>query len=151
MFPCPGSMSPCFMSLSPCLHVRVFPFPQAENGTNRKRKIPFVFCKRKTETANFRSFAVNGNGSLFSLLAKDFQFLFQQQCPSMSATYTEHFCLVVFLLVSSYTVVSYLVSILLPDRLLFVSSYNHLHMQHILAEDSCFLAVQVSNICSISF
>jgi hypothetical protein len=33
----------------------------AENGTNGKRQLPFVCCKRKTETTNFRLFSANGN------------------------------------------------------------------------------------------
>jgi hypothetical protein len=34
--------------------------PQTENGTNGKWQSPFVCCKWKTETANFRLFAANG-------------------------------------------------------------------------------------------
>jgi hypothetical protein len=37
-------------------------FPQTENGTNDKRQLPIVFCKREKKTANFRLFAANGNG-----------------------------------------------------------------------------------------
>jgi hypothetical protein len=33
-----------------------------ENGTNTKRQLPYVCCEQKTETANFRLFAANGNG-----------------------------------------------------------------------------------------
>jgi hypothetical protein len=32
-----------------------------ENGIDGERQLPFVCCKQKTETANFRSFARNGN------------------------------------------------------------------------------------------
>jgi hypothetical protein len=53
------SMSLCHnVSMSPCLHVHV---SITENRTNRKRQLLFVFCKRKTETANFRLFAANEN------------------------------------------------------------------------------------------
>jgi hypothetical protein len=45
-------MSPCL-----CLHVL-----QKENGTNRKRQLPFVFCKPEKEIANFRLFAAIRNG-----------------------------------------------------------------------------------------
>jgi hypothetical protein len=40
------------------LHFRGHP---TGNGTNGKRQLPFVYCKRKTETKNFRLFAANGN------------------------------------------------------------------------------------------
>jgi hypothetical protein len=55
-------MSPClhlhaFISMSPCIYVSMFPEFQ-----NRKMQLPFVSCKRKTETENFRLFAANGNG-----------------------------------------------------------------------------------------
>jgi hypothetical protein len=53
------SMSPCLCPC-PCLHVSEI--PQTENGTNGKWQHPFVCCRRKTETANFRLFAANGNG-----------------------------------------------------------------------------------------
>ncbi len=33
-----------------------------ENRTNGKQQLPFVCCKRKTETANFPLFAAKGNG-----------------------------------------------------------------------------------------
>jgi hypothetical protein len=72
------------MSPSPCLHVSKI--PQIENGTNGKQQLPFICCKRKTATANFRLFAANGkrewqtsvcllqteteNGSLFSLVCQ---------------------------------------------------------------------------------
>ncbi len=51
------SMFPCLMSTSPCL--RVSGIPQTENGTHGKWHLPFVFCERKTETANFHLFAAN--------------------------------------------------------------------------------------------
>jgi hypothetical protein len=37
-------------------------FTQTENGTNGRWQVPFVFCKRKTETANFGFVTANGNG-----------------------------------------------------------------------------------------
>jgi hypothetical protein len=37
-------------------------FREQKNGANGKRQLPFVSCKRKTETANFRLFVANGNG-----------------------------------------------------------------------------------------
>jgi hypothetical protein len=43
-----------------CLHVSGI--PQTENGTHGKRQLPFVCCKRKTETAYFHLFAGNGIG-----------------------------------------------------------------------------------------
>ncbi len=33
-----------------------------ENGTNGKQKLPFVCCKWKKHTKNFRLFATNRNG-----------------------------------------------------------------------------------------
>jgi hypothetical protein len=42
--------------------------PQTVNGTNGKRQ-PYVFNKRKMEMANFRLFAANENGLLFSLVS----------------------------------------------------------------------------------
>ncbi len=68
----PNSMSPSlYDSISQCLHVSISPslclhvsmssspclcrhvswILQTENKTNRKRQLPFVFCKRKTEMA----------------------------------------------------------------------------------------------------
>ncbi len=44
-----------------------------ENGTNKKRQLLFVCCKRKTETANFYLFSANEkrkNGGLFSWICK---------------------------------------------------------------------------------
>ncbi len=61
-----------------------------KNVTNGKRKIPFVYCKRKTETANFRSFAANGNGKqMFVVLGLQTingnrRLMFQPTCPSMA-------------------------------------------------------------------
>jgi hypothetical protein len=66
------SLSPCVnVSMSPCLHVHV---SITENRTNRKRQLLYVFCKRKTETANFTN-------SCFPWSAKDKWYrrlLFQQ-------------------------------------------------------------------------
>jgi hypothetical protein len=44
-----------------------------ENRTSGKWQFPFVCCKWKTEMANFRLFAANGNGKrkFVSLLAND--------------------------------------------------------------------------------
>ncbi len=53
-----------------CVCVCVCVYIYTKNGTNGKRKLPFVCCKRKKETANFRLIAANGNGSLFSLVGK---------------------------------------------------------------------------------
>ncbi len=85
------SMSPCLhFSIIPCLNVHVSTFPyfnlhvsmsacpchhvsgiqQTANETNGIHQLPFVFCKRKTEMANIRLFAANGNGSLFSSVGK---------------------------------------------------------------------------------
>jgi hypothetical protein len=118
IFPCLMSMSPCFhvsismssclyvhvsmsMSPCPCLHVHVSmsmsPCPclhvsrilQTENGTNRKRGLPFVCCKEKTETVNLRLFAADGNGKrkfLFlgrQMLTSNRRLFFLQTCPSM--------------------------------------------------------------------
>jgi hypothetical protein len=76
------SMSPC-----PCFHVsRIL---QTENGTNRKRGLPFVCCKGKTETANLRLFAADGNGKRkfffpwSAKLSNNRRLLFLQTCPSM--------------------------------------------------------------------
>ncbi len=92
------SMSPClYVSVSPCLHVSMSPSPclhvsgilQTENGSNGKRHLPFVFCKRKTEMANLRLFAANGNGKrLFVFLSRQTincnrRLLFQKMCPSV--------------------------------------------------------------------
>jgi hypothetical protein len=33
-----------------------------ENGTDRKQQLPFFAANGKTEMANFRLFAANGNG-----------------------------------------------------------------------------------------
>jgi hypothetical protein len=41
-----------------CLYLHVNGIPHAENGTNGKRQLPFVFFKRETEMANFRFFFV---------------------------------------------------------------------------------------------
>jgi hypothetical protein len=67
-----------------------------DNRTNKKRQLPFVFCKLKTEMANFRLFAANGkhmfyaeNGNqTFVFLVQQTtngnrRLLFQQMCPSM--------------------------------------------------------------------
>jgi hypothetical protein len=46
---------------------------KTENGTNEKWRFPIVYCKQKTETANFRLLAANGNqknGSMFSMVRK---------------------------------------------------------------------------------
>ncbi len=63
------SMSACFhvsISMSPCLHVSKSISPGFRNSENWKRINgkwqPFVFCKQKMETVNFRLFAANGNG-----------------------------------------------------------------------------------------
>ncbi len=60
-----------------------------ENGTNGKRKFPFICCKRKMETANFRFFAANGNRKrMFDFLGRQTindnrRLLFRQTCPSI--------------------------------------------------------------------
>jgi hypothetical protein len=92
------SMLPCLhlnFSMSPCLHVFMSPchnvlmFPQTENVTSGKRQLPFVFCKRKTETANLRFVAANVNGKQkFVFLGRQTingnrRLLFQITCPSM--------------------------------------------------------------------
>jgi hypothetical protein len=84
------------VSMSPCLflHVSIHPSPclqvsgirQTENRTNGKQQLPFICCKRKTATANFRLSVANGkrqwqnsvcllqaeteNGNLFSLVCQ---------------------------------------------------------------------------------
>jgi hypothetical protein len=99
LFPCfHVSLSPCLhVSMFPCFHVSMFPclhvsgIPQKEKSTNGKQKLPFVFCKQKTETTNFRLFAANGNGKhqrTFVFLGRQTingnrQLLFQQTFPSM--------------------------------------------------------------------
>ncbi len=83
------SMSLCFhvsisMSSCPCLHVSGI--PQTKNGSNGKQPLPFVFCKWKTEIANFRIFAANGNGKwMFVFLGqqKINDNRFEQTCPSV--------------------------------------------------------------------
>jgi hypothetical protein len=64
-------MSPCLhFSRFPCLHVsRIL---RMKIGTIGKQQLPFVCCKRKMETANFRLFAANENGTrnLFSSVGK---------------------------------------------------------------------------------
>jgi hypothetical protein len=59
------------MSPSPCHYVylwsNVSGIPQTENGTYGKRQLPFVFCKRKTETANSRLFVANGKRTVVCL------------------------------------------------------------------------------------
>jgi hypothetical protein len=58
-------------------------------GTIGKQQVPFVFCNQKIETANFRLFAANENGTqnLFSSVGKRSteidDLLFQETCPSM--------------------------------------------------------------------
>jgi hypothetical protein len=59
--PCPLSCSCLFSCPSPYI-LHVYVHLQVENGTNGKRQIPFICCKQKTETANFRLLAANGNG-----------------------------------------------------------------------------------------
>jgi hypothetical protein len=44
------------------MHTHTHTPTHKKNGTNGKRLYPFVCCKRKKETANFRLFAANGNG-----------------------------------------------------------------------------------------
>jgi hypothetical protein len=59
------------MSSCPCFHVPGIPHPGI--GTNGKRQLPFVFCKWKTEMANFRlllQILEIENGHLFSLVGK---------------------------------------------------------------------------------
>jgi hypothetical protein len=77
------AMSPCRRvlvspSMSPCPHVLMFPclyvsgIPPTENGTNGKRKLPFVFSangKRK-RLPFFLLQIKTGNGRLFSLVRK---------------------------------------------------------------------------------
>ncbi len=84
MFPCPR---PCFY-----VHVYVLVLEtllQTENGTDGKRQLPFVCCKRKTETANFCLFAANGNGKWKFVFYGQWtingyrRLPFQQKCPFM--------------------------------------------------------------------
>jgi hypothetical protein len=56
--------------MSPCLHVSEV--PQTRNGTNGKLQLPFAFCKRKKDTANFVSLLQTEaeNENLFSWVGK---------------------------------------------------------------------------------
>jgi hypothetical protein len=57
-------ISSCFhvsLSVSPCLHFSMSMSPHFRNSANGKRQLSFVFCKQKTETANFRLFVANRN------------------------------------------------------------------------------------------
>jgi hypothetical protein len=61
----------------------------AENENNGKQQFPFVCCKQKTETANFRFFTANGKSKWnFVFLGRQTRngnqrLLFRQTCPSM--------------------------------------------------------------------
>ncbi len=72
------SLSPCLIvSMSHCLHVSMSMSSHFRNSTNRKRNrkkmaTSFVFCKWKTETANFCLLEANENGK------QKFVFLGQQ-------------------------------------------------------------------------
>ncbi len=89
----PCSRSHVHVSIIPCLHVSGI--SQTEKETNGKRQLPFVFCKRKSETSNFRLFAANGNVKrkfVFLGSTKDKRYqrlLFQPTYPSMCVRYME--------------------------------------------------------------
>jgi hypothetical protein len=51
------SMSHVYVSMFPCLHLRVSMSPCVRNSANGKRQLLLVCCKRKTETENFCLFA----------------------------------------------------------------------------------------------
>jgi hypothetical protein len=65
---------------------------QMQNEINRKRSLPFVSCKRKTETANLRWLAKNGNGKRIFVfpgrqtINDNRRRLFQETCQSMLIT-----------------------------------------------------------------
>jgi hypothetical protein len=88
------SMSPCLqVSMSPCPRLHVSRIPKTENGTNGKRQLPFVFCKRKTEMENFRLFTANRNRKqTFDFLGRQTingnrRLLFWQTCLSIVICY----------------------------------------------------------------
>jgi hypothetical protein len=52
------------------IYIYIYIYKYKENGSNGKQQLPFYLCLQNAETANFRLFAANGNGSLFSLVSK---------------------------------------------------------------------------------
>jgi hypothetical protein len=67
--------------------------PRYRNSAKGKRQLPFVFCKWKTETANFCLFAAHGNRKqMFVFLSRQMmngnrRLLFQQNVPIYDVKY----------------------------------------------------------------